>query len=482
MASRFPVLAQSREEVIAAYQAHGFALARASDLDIVQKVQAAVTEALAVGRAGFDAGNLIAELGDWPRFYAETVYRNNVGHAYSAGIDQQMQDPDVRAVIPALMYATTGDVDVRPTHRLMHGTIAPPEHPIWNQRTPPCGHNCFLPTTVVGGAFQIGLESRYAGPAVKIKTRAGRTLAVTVNHPVLTPSGWKRASDLHEGDDLVCYGATVETLDGGNAAMPADVAAAGRAVDHKQMPARAEDAFKALAAQGVGPIVASVCTLDLHGDARFVHGDVHVVAADGMLPEWRQPASGKQEHEVGLVSTTESAHPPGHGDGVSRQRAGAPLGAADCSPSTTALGLDDLGVVRTLAKQRPLHALRLGCAAESHVCTSEAKGNGVTADADLFRELLHAHPGEVATDKVVHVDVLFHDGHVYDFQTETGWIVAGGIVTSNCRCGRDFLSRQDLRDRGLLAPNGDVRPFIPHPNVGPDPGFGGRPAARIYAR
>lgn len=142
LASRHPLLAAGRAEVEAVYAGHGFTLARASDLEIVERVQRAIVEALRIGRSGGDTAEIIEGLGDWSRAYAETVYRNNVTTAYSAGIDRQLEDPDVRAVITALRYTTTGDVDVRESHRKMDGTVAPPEHPIWNSRTPPCGHGC----------------------------------------------------------------------------------------------------------------------------------------------------------------------------------------------------------------------------------------------------------------------------------------------------------------------------------------------------
>lgn len=142
LASRHPLLAASRAEVEAVYAGHGFTLAKTSEVEIVARVQQAILEALRAGQSTYDASAVIESMGDWTRSYAETVYRNNVSTAYSAGMDRQLEDPDVRAVIVALRYTTAGDVDVRESHRKMDGTIAPPEHPIWDSRTPPCGHKC----------------------------------------------------------------------------------------------------------------------------------------------------------------------------------------------------------------------------------------------------------------------------------------------------------------------------------------------------
>lgn len=177
LASRHPLLAAGRAEVEAVYAGHGFALAGQVEVELVARVQQALVEALRVGSSPNDAIAVVESMGDWTRAYAETVYRNNVSAAYSAGIDRQLEDPAVRQVIVALRYTTAGDVDVRATHRMMDGTIAPPEHPIWNSRTPPCGHNCrcgrdFLSREDVGmeglvnsiGAVQVRIPNPHVEP------------------------------------------------------------------------------------------------------------------------------------------------------------------------------------------------------------------------------------------------------------------------------------------------------------------------------
>lgn len=132
---------------------HAFALARSSSLEVTQRVQAAIAEAQALGLTTSQAVEAIRALGGmdkvfgpWTRQYAETVFRTNVNTATSAGAFDQMKDPAVREVIAGLYLAAvggrSGDGRTRLSHRGMHGTFAPPEHAIWDKRTPPLGYLC----------------------------------------------------------------------------------------------------------------------------------------------------------------------------------------------------------------------------------------------------------------------------------------------------------------------------------------------------
>ena len=68
---------------------------------------------------------------------------------------------------------------------------------------------------------------------------------------------------------------------------------------------------------------------------------------------------------------------------------------------------------------------------------------------------------------------------MYDLQTELGWIVSGGIVTSNCKCSLREVSIFEARREGLLDEHGHMRTMLPPGfgiNARPDHGFGrGRP-------
>src|SRR5690606_10210313 len=71
---------------------------------------------------------------------------------------------------------------------------------------------------------------------------------------------------------------------------------------------------------------------------------------------------------------------------------------------------------------------RVCAPANEQLKTREAGGK---SDTGLFQSLVRAG---MRPERVVRSDVFSYEGPVYDFQTTTGWLGAGGIVASNCRC------------------------------------------------
>lgn len=71
----------------------------------------------------------------------ETILRNGVNTAYTAGRLELLKDPDIRAAMPFLIYRTMEDSAVRPTHVVMNDKAYRHEHPIWRVWLPPNGHN-----------------------------------------------------------------------------------------------------------------------------------------------------------------------------------------------------------------------------------------------------------------------------------------------------------------------------------------------------
>lgn len=58
--------------------------------------------------------------------------------------------------------------------------------------------------------------------------------------------------------------------------------------------------------------------------------------------------------------------------------------------------------------------------------------NRRAAEAKLFRQLVKRFPGKITTDKITRIEVLQHDGPVYDFESTTGYILAENLIVSNC--------------------------------------------------
>ncbi len=124
------------------------------------------------------------------------------------------------------------------------------------------------------GRLREMVAARYSGPSVALTTDTGE-LTIGPNHPMLTRTGWIRAGDLHEGDQLV-YDPRHE------------YAVSGSEADFEQVPL-VEDVFETVSSLGVHSRIAASAG-NLHGDGRFCQGEVDVIrATDRLLIEADAP-------------------------------------------------------------------------------------------------------------------------------------------------------------------------------------------------
>lgn len=345
----------------------------------------------------------------------------------------------------------------------------------------PEGHQqCVLPGAVVSGPRAEASTTRwFAGEIIDIETRSGRVLSVTPNHPILTPQGWIPAGLLREGDHVV-------------AGTGADGPPVGGRPDNHQIPALIEDVAQTLGGSlPVDAVRVPTAPEDFHGDG--AGSEVHVVRTNRLLRGDRQPTrpefvgqtplvigdvglkplpSGRRlalpfegdrhpssgclsglHYGAVLLRRTRRGHGPVHlsgaplrhtcgiepvVDGTSRAAVGPRQGVDRVAAHVPA---DDLFVGQVALSQQ-------GSADASSPCRrSVAAGSPVaTLDQDALesrlaypmpsRDSLAAFAGEVVQDSVLHVRRRRWQGHVYNLQTATGWFLANGILTHNCRCAR----------------------------------------------
>ncbi len=360
------------------------------------------------------------------RIRAELIRRTETAHAANTGLRESWRQAIDSGQLPRdgikRVWIHSGAARPRQTHLDIDGEEVGIEDSFSVGTEPGEEPNCILPGASVSGAFVSGLKSLYAGPAVAIKTRSGYRLRLTINHPVLTAEGWIPAGRLSDGMNLLSYGLEVKvSTDGANDDDP---------------PAHVEHVFETLALRG-DSLYGDPVTFDLHGDERFLDGQVHIVGADRELAVNRPAvAQGGSDLSLPLANPTTNQVLIGRlgSTNLSHHRIGAtapsfPGRAHLSSDRSPAAPLDLL----------PLHACRFGLASKLNIVKPEPAGEGTTADADFAGELVDRSAGLIAFDEVVEVRDFDFRGHVFDLQSLTGWLSAESIIISNCGCSQGLV-------------------------------------------
>lgn len=305
------------------------------------------------------------------------------------------------------------------------------------------GKRCFLPGTPMQGAVIGASRALYKGKTVQLTTEKGRRLTVTANHPVLTSQGLTAAQSIRIGDYLVCYGTETGI----------SPSALGAQRYEQQEPTLAENIFRALAkrmrVQTTGTI-----SLDFHGEAQRFIGDVEVVGSYGNLLLNKQASF--EEHARQLVLEQASF----------RKVAGSDLRSENallqrlypsrrCPVCSSGLSSSVLG-----GTFEPQHILSFGLAAQANSSLIECRAESGSRNAQLPSELIDRGAGLVSLDKVIDTRENDYLGHVYDFETTTGWIVASNIVTSNCDCWNASLQKRSRSGCITCFDTGWVRGYM----------------------
>ena len=291
------------------------------------------------------------------------------------------------------------------------------------------------PSCVPAGQFiaspgTTGTTTRwYSGEIVYIETVSGNNLAVTPNHPILTPGGWIAAGLLDEGDNVIgCISSQTSSLIGNP--------------NNNYIPTLIENVVKSFSeVAGVVTVAVPVSTEDFHGDG--VGSDVCIINTDSFLRDGINPSVGQHLPEFDFCD-----------------RCG-------CSISLTSESVFDLGFDRHLeashfgvsSKGALLPVLRsehgigqsksLAHGSDSNTLGNQEISYGGSAVSSFERNILNSLSGKVFADNVVRICKSNFSGHVYNLSTVTGWYVidnstphtdtnmqvrSGGVIVHNCQC------------------------------------------------
>jgi hypothetical protein len=328
--------------------------------------------------------------------------------------------------------------------------------------------DCFPAGTLVSGPPVVGAVTRwFEGELVVLRTASGDQLACTPNHPILTRAGWTAAAAVKHGDHLIRRG-DIERVMG--SVHP----------DEQNVPAPIEEiARAAVEARSVLTVRVPVAPEDFHGDG--VHGDIAVVAANGLLlndlvyAAVAQPVSEAVLVGMGLGaaglpsggSLREFRFRPrcSSNRGVSVLNEGSPLRGSQALVAATAtlrdpnvgscfmeppdhtglgdsefvgqlsgrgasfVGASDHGDVRSTQSGPDGRGFTSGA---EHPPRSEQLGDLTLGCPEVGSERLGGMAIQVAGDEVVEICRRKFEGHVYNLETEGHWYTANGFIVHNC--------------------------------------------------
>lgn len=349
---------------------------------------------------------------------------------------------------PYLLYGIGPSKKHRDQHVAWHGVLLPVDDPFWTYAFPPNGFNCFLPGTMVSGAFIGASKAWYAGHTVQVQCQSGATLTVTANHPIATAQGWLPACELQAGMHTLSDAREVELVRAARLPHPA-----GRAIRDQDVPARIEDVFEALATHR--GCTTQVSPLDFHGDAQHFVGEIDVV---GSYVELVRQRDAMRAQRRGQASFTRTDHrlPLIHGGGELLALAQ----AAHASGRSGERGPADLAQL-VGGHAAEAFVRRCGATAQLHAVALKKPPEGDARHAAFLRELKDRSAGAIAFDEIVSVVRAPYRGHVFDLQTESGWLLANGLAASNCHCHVRSVAKSEyarLVDGGTIA--GEPEPIV----------------------
>ena len=274
--------------------------------------------------------------------------------------------------------------------------------------------NCFPADTQINAALNVEIAYRhwFDGELAVLVTASGKTLRATVNHPVLTPSGWRAVGLLNEGDEIIEV-----SSQGVDAVMPE--------FDKNEAVPTIGEIFIAL--KESASVEAKVALgANFHGDR--ANGNVDVVFAARPLTFGRETAPSQRIQEFGFTQPDHA----GPNLGASPQFLGGSFDAADrvvrsgCDPKAFLGGSSSHSHQRSLASVADGSADALDPSLDGLALVSELLGQGKQASTPLV------HGAKIS--RIVRVERRAFAGHVYNLQTQSGWYAAEGVTVHNCKC------------------------------------------------
>jgi hypothetical protein len=266
----------------------------------------------------------------------------------------------------------------------------------------------------------------FSGFAIDVRTST-KVITIGPNHPMLTRSGFVKASELRKGDELLydlrTHGVPVSRPSIG----ACDIS------DLEYMP-MVEDVFETFAAAGI-PRRCSVASGDLHGDGIFCQSEVEIV-----IPTWQL---------LPVLDTCGCQH--FRKDNFTRTDVGL---AFEPSPSRSTftrygmfhatdsgVGSCDLEFALATGHSRPLDKFLFARGTTDHISTSNNSIDSLAGYSEFLRQSEDADSSRIRGnnwpfrwERVLVTHAKDFSGFAFDASTQTGVYCSDGFVVKNCRC------------------------------------------------
>lgn len=310
--------------------------------------------------------------------------------------------------------------------------------------------NCraLAPGTLISAGSVVGMSRALVDEdVIHVTLASGKQLTASPEHPILTATGFRRADEIHEGDDLVgCdlrQRAGVSGPDVHDGPTPIEqvfdtltlAAARRQGVDLAQVVLDRDPAHSEVEIVRADDLL----TLGLHApgaqhadeiDFALAHREVCLAGGSASGVGVREPDPVRSAYAAALhaVLSEDPSHDPASDAEFLRELEFAcarPVSSDDLVGSC----VQPVGHSGTPSRSGGLDPQRVG----AHKTAANQLGAPIPVlDVGAVAGLLGVEPGRVQLDRVLDARRERWHGHVYDLQTERAWYVANGIVVHNC--------------------------------------------------
>ena len=349
----------------------------------------------------------------------------------------------------------------------------------------PAHFNCLSEDTLVTTCSEVSnvYKRRYKGVMVNFTTKAGRSVKITPNHPVLTGRGWVKAGELNLSDKVVAVESVANFA--GQDYKNSVVAEFGKLFSSVNVLANPN--FVA---------VRPTTTKDFHGDVTDTN--VEVVNTDGLrwdsVREYSPDGVKNNFFPLGsfikrsfnsfcsLFFFSDTSGSSSSCFVSSLSEAGNLLRSAACHSSKlllraisersvywlkeignyarsafypNALGYTVNANSRFVSRYNsPLFFIRK--LNKPWVFKGDARGrdslvNVTNRNAELLCNFDWHNTAGAKLDDLVSIDIINYDGHVYNLENKDNWYLSNGIITHNCRSSYLFLLKGQDEPMGTMA-------------------------------